>query len=427
MNSTNSQTPCALGPPLVLAFERGAREPLSRVIPQASVELTMRQEQLTAVPSTISVFSCLTSLDLHYNQLASLPKSIGKLTNLRELSSRPDSPGKTVMCLVLYKGRKSRVDIELSPASAHVEVFDAELEDFLDLAKVSDLGTTGKARVRITDRLAAPLDGHHGSGKPVTASAPAARPEEPRGAPQVLSRHMGEAVEAKLGLREYLRFPAGYRPAGTCAEELVRGKVLRDDVAERLVAACTEFTNDRLEYSDAPEVRSLTRDEAFAVVAYTFDLLADGEGAKENLYVRLNSDLRARDKGRMAAWRGYLWHLLSGLNKLPPVATRLYRGVPGRSAIAGEYKQGRRIRWSAFTSATDSEQVARTFAGPEGVVFRILGTSARDVRGLSYVEGELEHLLSPNVTFRVSAPLHDEGGAFFIDLAEESPDDVYVF
>eukprot|EP00727_Mastigamoeba_balamuthi_P002728 m51a1_g12452 hypothetical protein (173) ;mRNA; f:1183-1788 len=151
--------------------------------------------------------------------------------------------------------------------------------------------------------------------------------------------------EAELGLRECPRLHAGHRPSGGV-----------DDVAESLVAACSEFTDDR------PE---------------------------ESLCVRLSSDLRARDKGRMAAWRGYLWFLLSGLNKLPPVATRV-----------------------------------RTFAG---VVFRILGTRARDVRGLSYVEGELVLLLSPNVTLRVSAPLHDEGGAFFIDLAEESPDDVDVF
>eukprot|EP00727_Mastigamoeba_balamuthi_P003410 m51a1_g13066 hypothetical protein (116) ;mRNA; r:1008-2850 len=97
-------------------------------------------------------------------------------------------------------------------------------------------------------------------------------------------------------------------PAGTCAEELVRGKVPRDDVTKRLVAACTEFTND---------------------------------------------------KARVLAAR--------------------------------------------------PEQVARTFVGPEGVVFRILRTSARDQRSLSYVEDELVLLLSPNVTLR------------------ESPDDVYTF
>ncbi|KAH3757774.1 hypothetical protein Pelo_10451 [Pelomyxa schiedti] len=256
-----------------------------------------------------------------------------------------------------------------------------------------------------------------------------------------------DSVDEVLSLRDYLRFPPGFTPSSVETELLSHESQLQLPMLQYMVKTCKLFVRD-LSSGLPVSLRSanLTEDDLLAITLYTFDLGMAAESPKDNLYFALNDDLRQRKAQKMAAWRGYLFHLLSALAKLPAVVTTVYRGVRQPSVDSGlrsssgpsifdsirsEYRLGRLVRWTGFSSSTTSLNVAKyNFAGTGttegGVVFRLSILTGRDLCPLSYVRCEDEILLSPNTTFIVQKALHYEADMAVVDL-QEICDEQYVF
>jgi len=120
------------------------------------------------------------------------------------------------------------------------------------------------------------------------------------------------------------------------------------------------------------------------------------------------------------------FYLLS--KNFPDVATTVYRGIPAncKEGIEKDYKQNRPIHWSGFSSATKEEEIAKSFAGPNGILFRIRVFNGKEINQCSFVPNEKEILLSPNMKFKVTNALHLEpNGFFYVDLEEEQKEFIY--
>eukprot|EP01106_Pelomyxa_sp_JSP_P004096 TRINITY_DN1626_c0_g2_i4.p2 TRINITY_DN1626_c0_g2~~TRINITY_DN1626_c0_g2_i4.p2 ORF type:complete len:215 (+),score=63.20 TRINITY_DN1626_c0_g2_i4:1553-2197(+) len=211
-----------------------------------------------------------------------------------------------------------------------------------------------------------------------------------------------------------------------------KSQVLNLKLLNVILKRCEEQARDRFENlpRDCANL-GLEFDDVLAIQLYTFELGTLATTPSDNLYVVLNGDLRVRNARKMEAWKPYLWYLMRALSKLPKVGGAVFRGVEGGQAgrVAAEYRRGRRVRWSAFTSTTTDAAVARDeFAGDGGVVFRIEQASGRSVRGVSYVTTEGEVLLSPNTTpvvVAVAAPTAADSH-WYVDLLELETEE-YLF
>eukprot|EP00727_Mastigamoeba_balamuthi_P008290 m51a1_g4083 putative uracil-dna glycosylase (614) ;mRNA; f:28159-30449 len=279
------------------------------------------------------------------------------------------------------------------------------------------------------------------NGAPVAAVAaaappPAALPLAAHAAPAEAPQNgdadppkgrLAAPVEEILCLRDYLRFPQDFHPKGSCKQSLLdSADLLGIKDMQHLARMVSEFIDD-MKFSDPPEAKLVSPDELFAIVAYTYDF-GGHVVASENLYFKLNNDLRQRMKVKMEGWSTFLFYLLGGLSKLPSFSGTVYRGVKAesRAMVEKHYKLDRKVRWTGFTSTTDALTVAsESFAGPGGVVFRIKTRSGKNIRSVSYIRGEGEILLSPNTTFRVKNPVHSEGKLLFLDLEEEPEEFVF--
>eukprot|EP00971_Amphidinium_carterae_P208426 4135395-Amphidinium_carterae.1 len=119
--------------------------------------------------------------------------------------------------------------------------------------------------------------------------------------------------------------------------------------------------------------------------------------------------------------------------RIPPVqpdpsqpGLLFYRGISAskRAAIAAKYRQGQTIHWSGMSSVTSDVDIARQFAGSNGVLFVITCRSARDVSELSAIPAERESLLLPNFCAMVVQPLQapqadDELRISVVELLEQ--------
>jgi len=162
----------------------------------------------------------------------------------------------------------------------------------------------------------------------------------------------------------------------------------------------------------------LTREEVYSIAVYTFDLGYGGQ-ASENFYFQLNEMLRRRVNEEMRAILGYLQFILGGLRKLPNFQGTVYRGNNSAEIVRQEYTMGRQIFWSGFTSTTTELRAALSFAGENGVVFRIKINSGRAISALSVIGSENEVLLPPNACLVVTKPIHTEAdGVQYVDLLE---------
>ena len=94
------------------------------------------------------------------------------------------------------------------------------------------------------------------------------------------------------------------------------------------------------------------------------------------------------------------------LRGLPPIKHTVFRGISDPPRLA-DYTQGAKIHWSGFSSTSTDPIKAIEFAGPGGIVFVLNVKTANDIQAFSWfgsTEGEL--LLSPNMEFLVTSPLH---------------------
>ena len=171
--------------------------------------------------------------------------------------------------------------------------------------------------------------------------------------------------------------------------------------------------------------KNLTDNEVFALALYTYDLGFNGE-KKENFYYQMNQMLQERSVDKMIKWKDYLFHLQMALSHLPNEECQVFRGIPGNE-IFTNYKFGRKIHYSAFTSTTTNKSKAIEFAGDSGVVLCIHVFNGKSIKEYSVFPQEDEILLSPNMAFFVAKPLFKKGDTQFIKLVQEHPEGTFVF
>ena len=245
-----------------------------------------------------------------------------------------------------------------------------------------------------------------------------------------------------LSYKTMVQFPASYVPPKPCADVLMSLVALMKATVPEMLHVITESVKKSRDclarYKPTLDVPS--PDEALAIVAYTFDLrpgfMSDdetGEGC-DNFYYQLNIILRKRSTmapHTMVLLRPYMYYMSTGLKRLPKQSGVIgYRGIPSACVdlVREKYESGTVVHWSGFTSVSKSLGVARQFAGPEGVIFRVQIHDGRCVKDFSFLPNEDEILLSPNSKFVVTASLvadPDGMGFLFVDLTQILAD--YVF
>ena len=89
-------------------------------------------------------------------------------------------------------------------------------------------------------------------------------------------------------------------------------------------------------------------------------------------------------------------HVSSATWPVPEIRTFRFGCSAGRDALSRHYRQGRRVHWNGFSSASSEMRVALKFAGVNGVLLRLtllkVGSRSRDIHDLSAVTSEQEVL-----------------------------------
>jgi len=233
-----------------------------------------------------------------------------------------------------------------------------------------------------------------------------------------------------------------YRPIATFANNppnpLLRCKEYLQQMApsmpgilllDRCIDEASRVTEGKLGNPEATLIQDPSM--VFAIVIYTFDVcLVDPAAPTEgNFYRILNSELRKREPAFLRVAHGYMYYLMTGLFRLPPVGNQVqtvYRGIDHAKATDARAKlrMGKRLHWSGFSSTSKNDTQARSFAQGGGLLLRIRllpeGSFGRDISNLSAIRSEEEILLLPNIPLFV-ASVGIEDGIDVIDLSEMSP------
>lgn len=208
-------------------------------------------------------------------------------------------------------------------------------------------------------------------------------------------------------------------------------QVLRDVVQMPLIVQeCEVILRSKLQRLP-PGVAKLPRDEALAVVSYSYDLGDHStlDNSDDNLYKALNNALRERNVTAVQKLKPFLAYLMGGISRLPLYAGEVQRGVPGTKEnllmVRQHYLQGMGIFWNAFTSTSTSAVKAKSFAGGcGGIIFRIKVVNGRSIAAYSAIPDENEILLSLNTEFVVTGEctLDRTDGYYYVDMIERRQD-----
>lgn len=193
---------------------------------------------------------------------------------------------------------------------------------------------------------------------------------------------------------------------------------------------------------DTPDVRAKLDEcgvqpmEVFAIVFYSYDLaLVDPDDwssdKTDNWYYVQNVILQERNYEKLRVMQGYLFFFNKGLRKLPDWQGVLYRGIDeiGAELIKSNYTEGRRVHFSATSSATSCPDVSVSFAGDRGVVLIMRVRTGREIRFISAIENEQEVLLFPNTAFLVTKAFYfnEDLGCHAVEMMEADPCATHVF
>lgn len=168
----------------------------------------------------------------------------------------------------------------------------------------------------------------------------------------------------------------------------------------------------------------------FAVVVYTFDLclikVKELAARENNFYYILNEKLRKRSGDFLHVAHGYLYYLMTALDRLLPMTGVVFRGIDKEKAAAAmeKFKAGMRFHFSAFSSTSPNYSVAAAFASGGGLILRTKlldeNSMSKDIHELSaFGSTEAEVILLPN--FKCFVTGTQENGIDIIDLMEELP------
>jgi hypothetical protein len=253
----------------------------------------------------------------------------------------------------------------------------------------------------------------------------------------------GSSAKLEMGIERvptYLPivdFISTFNPTKRCSDYILQdaAQVLTDVLhLDRVVAESGKIASSKLDAGVA-QTLSLAPQEFLAVVVWTFDLsllvVSTPEVAKKNFFYQLNTALQSRDAAKIDGRRGYLHFLMSGLAKLPAATCTVFRGIKRESfpVLDQHYTSGRKVHWSGFSSTSSSFDVARTFAGHEGVVLRISVQSGCILNECSAIPTEKEVLLLPNFQALVTKGIHtdESSGVRCIELCEITDAPSHVF
>jgi len=173
------------------------------------------------------------------------------------------------------------------------------------------------------------------------------------------------------------------------------GRMLRPGCNQYVVDAhdipyLREKTKNCLEWAqdpDRPPIHDTTIDEAAAIQLYTQETC---------LYPMLNSALRDHPNGdKLAPFLPYLKLLLTGLNKLPLVRTKVYRGVKEDLHEAYNELNGRMFIWWAFSSTSQSKGLAVMYLGNHDSTLFAIDAVGVNIAAFSRFPEEEEVLILP--------------------------------
>ena len=176
----------------------------------------------------------------------------------------------------------------------------------------------------------------------------------------------------------------------------------------RTADRCLKWARD----PDRPAIANTTFDEAAAIQLYT---------QQTCLYPRLNSALRDKsDPENLKPVFPYLKLLLTGLNKLPLVRAKVYRGVCLDLHKQYNQLQGRVFTWWAFSSTTMSAKLmqSKLFLGEKGdrTLFSIDAIGV-DIAAFSAFPDEQELLLLPGTSLKVQPGVEIEPNYWSFEAA----------
>ena len=160
---------------------------------------------------------------------------------------------------------------------------------------------------------------------------------------------------------------------------------------------------------------NITREDIMSIAMYTF---AFSEGNPEaNPYRRVNKALSEEDIAEFRNIGGLFYVLLASLRKVPRVSgITLYRGADKEMDL-DEYKQGNKVTWSRFSSASMSMEPVKDFLGRNtswsrnfaGTIFIIENGWGYDISRFSIFPDEEEVLLEPMREFEVKSVINQNG------------------
>jgi len=153
---------------------------------------------------------------------------------------------------------------------------------------------------------------------------------------------------------------------------------------------------------DREPIGDTTPDEAAAIMLYTQDTC---------LYPMLNGALRAHSgSDGEKAFSPYLKLLLTGLNKLPLVRAKVYRGIKADVHDVYSQLENKVFTWWAFSSTSTRKRQAEVFmSGGQCTLFTIDAIGV-DVSAFSSFPNEQELLLLPGTCLMVEPGVVAEAG-----------------
>jgi len=158
-------------------------------------------------------------------------------------------------------------------------------------------------------------------------------------------------------------------------------------------------------------------------------VISTKEAQKKIFIFKINKLLCSRSPEVYHQIEGYITHLLNALDKIPSMDVTVYRGIPknNEQQVTWNYKSGRKILWSGFTSTTTDLQSAKVFAGAEGIIFKIKALGVKNISPYSFYPREKEVMLLPNTILIVTSPLTKDknSGYSFVKLQVEKCNELY--
>jgi len=186
------------------------------------------------------------------------------------------------------------------------------------------------------------------------------------------------------------------------------GNQWKDKYGAILIPTITDHLSNSIGIQEMIQIYKLTENECAAITYYTADMRPFGGVRDESPFKALNSVLVTRDMNLIDPWKPYIYYLLSGLNKLPPVQKKVYRAIDkSLSELSTSYRVNGKVCWIGFTSTSLDRNIIDTFIGKsKGTYMEINVIEGKDISMFS-IFPEKEVLLLPNSTFNVDQVLSD--------------------